>query len=135
MIVLKHMAGKYQGALTTAKEVSELYKTPFDVTAKVMQALAQRGLLRSEQGPHGGYLLVRDLGRVSFFDLVEIVEGPVGIAKCLLENSDACDLSPTCNIASPVSQINQKLIEFYKNLSMLEAIGPVGRKQSLEVQP
>ena len=118
LIALKHIKTKGQSELTTAKEITDRYFTPFDVTAKVMQILAQKGVLRSVQGAHGGYVLTKDLGEISLYDFVEMVEGSMGIAKCLHGEGPACDLSSTCNIASPLTYLNQKIISFYKDLSL-----------------
>jgi Rrf2 family protein len=127
-MALRHMAAKYQGELTTAKEVSDSYKTPFDVTSKVMQTMAQKGLLKSEQGAYGGYLVLKDLSKVSVYDLIQILEGPVAIVKCLHAGPTSCELSQSCNIISPVNTLNEKVIEFYKNLSVLDVIEPGGKR-------
>ena len=117
LMALKVMAGKRQGELTSAKDVVEQTGCPFDATARVMQQMVQRGILRSEQGAHGGYLLVRDLGKISLYDLTEIVLGKIAVAKCL-HGSSECELVGSCNIMSPVSTLNRKLSEFYQNLSV-----------------
>ena len=70
LIALKHMRGKAPGELTSAKEISSIYGSPFDVTARVMQVLTQKNILRSEQGAHGGYQITKDLNRVSVYDLM-----------------------------------------------------------------
>jgi Rrf2 family protein len=121
LMALKVMAQKRQGDLTSAKEVVELTGCPFDATARVLQQLGQSGILRSEQGAHGGYLLLRDLSKVSLFDLMQIILGPVAVAKCLQGVGD-CDLKHTCNIISPVSVFNRRLAEFYQSLSVGELL-------------
>jgi Rrf2 family transcriptional regulator, nitric oxide-sensitive transcriptional repressor len=126
-MALRHMAAKYQGELTTAKEVSDSYKTPFDVTSKVMQTMAQNGLLKSEQGAHGGYLVLKDLSKVSLYELIQMVEGPVAIVKCL-QQGPVCELSSSCNIISPVNVLNERIVDFYSNLPILELIEPGGRR-------
>jgi Rrf2 family transcriptional regulator, nitric oxide-sensitive transcriptional repressor len=128
LMSLRHMASKYQGELTTAKEVCDAYKTPFDVTSKVMQTMAQKGLLKSEQGAHGGYLVLKDLSKVSLYDLIQIIEGPVAIVKCLHDGPTSCELSQTCNIISPVTILNERLVDFYKNLPVLDLIEPSGKR-------
>ena len=122
LIGLKHMRAKQPGELTSVKEIASLYGCPFEATSKVMQTLAGRGLIRSEQGAHGGYQLVRDLNRVSLYEIMEMVVGPVEIAKCLHESDNSCDLKNTCNLVSPITTLNRRLVEFYKSLSVGEIL-------------
>ena len=121
LMALKLMAQKRPGELTSAKEVADHTKCSFDVVAQVMRALAQSGLLKSEQGPQGGYNIIRDLQRVSVLELMEIIEGPMAVAKCLHENAQ-CDLQDTCNIQAPVELLNRKLNEFYRDLKVAELL-------------
>lgn len=121
LMALKYMTGKIPGELTSAKEVSEHFKTPFDATARVMQLMAQKGLLRAEYGAAGGYQINKDLARVSVHDLVEMIDGPTALVKCLAK-TEPCEIHSTCNIISPVTQLNKKLTEFYRGLSLKELL-------------
>ncbi len=124
LIALKYMTGKIPGELTSAKEVSDSFKTPFDATARVMQLMAQKGILRAEYGASGGYQINKDLAKVSVHDLVEMIDGPTALVKCLSkeDKSYACEIQGTCNIVSPVTQLNHKLTEFYRRLSLKELL-------------
>jgi Rrf2 family protein len=122
LIALKHMRARAPGELTSAKEISALYGSPFDATARALQVLAQKGVLKSEQGAHGGYQITRDLSRVSLYELIEMILGPVGVAKCLHEGEGACEIRGTCNIVSPVQALNRRLVDFYKGLSVGELL-------------
>lgn len=123
LIALKHMRAKAPGERTTVKEIAAQYGCPTDVTARVLQALAGKAVLNSEQGAHGGYMIAKDLSRVSFYELLEMILGPMGVAKCLQEAQDgACDLRETCNIVSPIQLLNRKLSDFYRSLSVAELI-------------
>ncbi len=121
LMALKHMAQKRPGELTTAKEVAESYSAPFDATARVMQKMAQRGLLKSEQGAMGGYQITKDLNRVTLLDLLNWVQGPTQITKCLHKN-EPCEIQPVCNIKNPMTQLNHRLNDFYKSVTVQELI-------------
>lgn len=117
------MRSKAPGERTTVKEIAAQYGCPTDVTARVLQALAGKSVLNSEQGAHGGYMIAKDLSRVSFYELLEMILGPMGVAKCLQEAQEgACDLRETCNIVSPIQLLNRKLSDFYRSLSVAELI-------------
>ena len=139
LIALKHMRAKAPGELTTAKEVCESYGSPFDATARALQTLAQRGVLKSEQGAHGGYAISRDLSRVSVYELMEMILGPMGLAKCLnvdesTDGENACEIRLRCNIVSSMASLNRRLAEFYRGLSVSEILGAGRRIRSVEAE-
>lgn len=140
LISLKYMSEKNQGALTTVKEICQGYDCPFDATSRVLQQLAKAQILKSEQGARGGYLLMKDLRKVSLFELIEVVIGPMGVAKCV-SGVTPCDLSPKCNIAGPVHFLNQQLIEFYRAIKLSDLLNSSPRhfeetwEQKLSDQP
>ncbi|MFZ4402559.1 MAG: RrF2 family transcriptional regulator [Pseudobdellovibrionaceae bacterium] len=121
LMALKFMSHKIPGELTTAKEISEALKVPFDATARVLQQMAQSGLLRAEYGAFGGYQIVRDLAKTTVNDLIEIIEGPVAIVKCMHVKED-CEVSDQCNILSPVHTLNRKLVDLYKSMNLKELL-------------
>lgn len=121
LMALKHMSTKRPGELTTAKEVADRYHSPFDATARVLQVMAQKGLLKSEHGVQGGYQITKDLQRISLHDLMEMIQGPTRIAKCM-HKSEHCEIQSHCNIVSPVVTLNEKLSEFYKSVTLAELL-------------
>ena len=131
LISLKHMNGKYPGELSSAKEISEQFKTPFDATSRVLQIMAQNDLLKSEQGAHGGYQILKDLNKITFLELAEMILGKVNMAKCLYDDDGMnCELTETCNIVSPITRLNKKIRLFYESLSVRELIEPNGESKA-----
>jgi len=123
LIALKHMSQKRPGELTTVKEICQKYGTPFDATARVMQQMVQGKFLKSEQGAYGGYLIMKDLTKVTVKDLIERVVGPVEIVKCMSSETtmtpeSACELKQSCNIKQPLIQLNEQLIQFYESINL-----------------
>jgi Rrf2 family protein len=60
------------GRPVRAHEVAEALSIPANYLAKILQALARHGILRSERGRKGGFRLARDPSEVT---LIEVVEG------------------------------------------------------------
>ena len=121
LMALKYMSQKTPGELTTAKEVTENFHTPFDATARVLQLMAQNSWLRSEQGSMGGYQITKDLSKLNMQDLIELIEGRTAVARCLHKQSP-CEIQSSCNIISPIATINTKLSEFYQNLNLKDLL-------------
>jgi Rrf2 family transcriptional regulator, nitric oxide-sensitive transcriptional repressor len=136
LMALKHMRAKSPGELTSAKEICDSYGAPFDGMSRVLQVLAQKGVLKSEQGAQGGYQITRDLAKVSLQDLVEWMTGKIEIAKCMHTGAEnSCEIRSSCNIVSPMMVLNKKLNEFYKTLSVAELLDPKSktRAEGLEI--
>ncbi len=127
LIALKHMKAKSPGELSTAKEISQQFHIPFDATARVMQILAQKNILKSEQGVNGGYQIVKDLNKISLGELMEFILGPIFLAKCLHKEDlleSPCEVIEHCSIMSPMSTLNRKLNEFYEGIKVGELLDP-----------
>lgn len=120
-MALRLISQRPAGSLTSAKEVADQMHISFEVTARVLQALSARGLLKAEYGVGGGYALVRQLSTVSLYDLSEMLEGNTILTKCLI-NDEVCETLPTCNITAPISNLNKKIQEFYKSVSLEEVL-------------
>ncbi len=120
-MALRIISGRPAGVLTTAKQVADQMHIPFEVTARVLQALSSRGLLKAEYGVSGGYFLSKPLTEVSVHDLTEMLEGHTALTKCL-GSDEVCEISKTCNIISPISTLNNKVQEFYKSVSLDEVL-------------
>ncbi len=121
LMALKFMSQKYSGQLTSVKEICQATGIPFDATSRVMQQMAQKGILKSEQGSHGGYLITRDLSKVSFYDVAETILGPVEVVRCA-NNHDGCEFLSKCNVQSPLQNLNTKLTNFYQTVTVAELL-------------
>tara|TARA_B100001971_G_scaffold200866_1_gene212902 strand:+ start:619 stop:1074 length:456 start_codon:yes stop_codon:yes gene_type:complete len=119
LIALKLMLEKEQGELTTAREVSDKFHTPFDTTAKVMQMMNSARMLESVKGVKGGYYLSCDLSNVSYMDLAEMIEGKSLSIDC---ETVKCSLLGSCNISGPIKKLDQYLNVFFRDLSVKELL-------------
>lgn len=135
LIALKHMNGKHPGELTTAKEICDVYKAPFDATSRVLQIMAQNGLLKSEHGAHGGYQILRDLAKISFLELTEWILGPIQLVDCLTDEDGNCDMVDTCNIISPINRLSGKIKSFYQSLAVRDLVESQSSGKKLDAHP
>ena len=122
LIALRHMSAKAPGQLTSAKEICDIYNAPFDPTSRVLQVMAQHEIVRAEQGAHGGYQIFKDLSKVTLFDLTEMIEGPIQIVNCFHGNYSHCDITASCNVISPMLNLNEKIAGLFKTINVKELI-------------
>ncbi|MBP9855049.1 MAG: Rrf2 family transcriptional regulator [Candidatus Omnitrophica bacterium] len=118
LIALKHMSHKGPGQLTSAKEICDIYHTPFDPTSRVLQIMAQQEILQAEQGAKGGYQIICDLSKLSLCDLSLIIVGPIEIASCLHGDHSSCEINHTCQIISPMLSLNESVNKLFSSISI-----------------
>lgn len=124
LMALKLLSQKQgSGASVSAKEVAEACHIPFDVTARVLQVMAQNSILKVEHGALGGYQISRNLQEVSLHDLMNMIQGSTEIAKCLQTDGGSCEVEGHCNIIQPIHHLNSKLNKFYQSLPVAEVLG------------
>jgi Rrf2 family protein len=124
LMALKFMADKPTPSLTSAREVCDELKTPFDTTAKVMQIMNNNDILKSVQGIKGGYALNISLDKITYSKLVHIIEGKKDIGRACTSTKGTCELINQCNIITPVELLNKRLNHYLETLTLKELLTP-----------
>ncbi len=122
LISLKYMSHKNPGQLTSAKEICDAYLTPFDPTARVLQIMAQEGILQAEQGAKGGYQIIKDLSKVTMRELSDMITGPIEIANCFHGDYSHCGITATCKIIAPMLNLNERINKMFGTIPIGELI-------------
>ena len=106
--------------LVNTKEIAEEHHIPLELLAKVLQALAKHEMVESQNGPKGGYLLAREPRDISIAQVLEAIEGPLGIADCYHERNDqtACDQMEHCNIRTPLLKVQESIVHLLSSMSI-----------------
>jgi Rrf2 family protein len=97
------------GEKIAISDIAKAMEIPPTFLPKIVQKLVPRGILESTKGVGGGVRLLRSPKEISLFDIVEAIEGTLGINVCVVENSE-CGRSPRCSV-HPVWVDLQQVIE------------------------
>src|SRR5215510_1324235 len=117
LIALRHLAQHHEESVS-AREIAAHYHIPAELLAKVLQRLARKGLLMSQQGIHGGYVLARDPASISIVDVVEALDGPIAITPC--EKGDNCQQLQMCSVRDPLLKVKAKVVRLLGDTSIYE---------------
>jgi len=117
LIALKHLA-QHSEESVSAREIATHYHIPAELLAKVLQRLTRKGLLASQQGINGGYVLARDPASISIVDVIEAVEGPISMTPC--ERGSDCQQLTVCSVRDPLMRIKAKVVRVLGDTSIYE---------------
>ena len=86
---------QHDGQPCTAKTLAEITQVPLPYLSKLMQGLVRGGLVSSQRGLHGGFLLKSDPKNLTIMDVVSVVEPIKRIVQCPLKiQSHGTNLCP-----------------------------------------
>jgi Rrf2 family protein len=104
MIAMGYMAKQTDAPWVLTEDISKEFDIPYAFLLKIMNRLAQAGILRSKRGPQGGFSLAQPAKEISLLEIIEAVEGSLkssyGIAEQAKKQKFAVNMEAICNKAA-----------------------------------
>ena len=129
LMALQHIAVVQFGDVTpgrvvNTKEIAEEYNIPLELLAKVLQTLAKSALIESHNGPKGGYVLARRAHQITIAQILESIEGPLGITDCSHEkDGEFCMQRDNCQIRTPLLKVQDSIAQLLNNMTLQDMMG------------
>ncbi len=104
-------------------EIAQARDVPKSFLAKILQKLKRAKLVESFRGVKGGFRLARDPSGISLLDVIEAIQGDVGVNVCAVDEL-ACDRSAECVVHPIWKKMSSKikvLLKEHDLLSLAEA--------------
>jgi len=101
--------------VANSQDISEKY------LSRLVIDLRRAGLISSVRGAGGGYKLARPPKMITVLNILEVMEGPLGIIDCL-NQSDKCTKSKYCSSQVLWSQINQKVRNVFSEYTLQDLL-------------
>ncbi|PTX94598.1 Rrf2 family transcriptional regulator [Opitutus sp. ER46] len=92
-----HLASLGDDVQVTIREVAEERLLPMPFVRRIVGQLAQAGIVTAVRGAGGGIRLARPADKITLLDVVEALEGPVTLNRCV-PGGEGCPLSERCPI-------------------------------------
>ena len=120
LMAVNHLAQHYGEGSFCSRDIARFYHIPAGLLAKVLQRLAQSGLVESQQGVNGGYALAKPPERISALEVISSIDGPVQITSCHTTTRGECEQTLTCTVKEPLLKVNERIQNALGSLSIAE---------------
>jgi Rrf2 family protein len=117
------MAGRPRAEVHTAKDAAKRSNVPLPMASKILKALAKGGLLISHRGVKGGYSLAAPADDISLADVIQTLEGPIGITECSY-NPGSCEQEGSCPVQTNWQRISLAMRDALDRIPLSEMIVP-----------
>ncbi|MBI2570076.1 MAG: SUF system Fe-S cluster assembly regulator [Candidatus Schekmanbacteria bacterium] len=124
IILMTHLAVS-RALLFTARDLAGEVGLPLPTVSKILKQLCRAGVLDSYRGVKGGYRLSRAPESISVAEVIDALDGPVGITECVDAERSECTLAPGCRVKSNWRLINDAIATVLKGISLSEMVSPM----------
>ncbi|MEZ6131897.1 MAG: Rrf2 family transcriptional regulator [Planctomycetaceae bacterium] len=126
---------QHEGQPCTAKKISEITQVPLPYLSKLMQGLVRGGIVNSQRGLHGGFVLIKQPTDLTILDVVNVVEPLKRIVKCPLgiqsHGSTLCPLHRRLDTAIEATETIFRNTTLAEMLSQPGSVTPLCEEQKL----
>ncbi|MDA1327233.1 MAG: SUF system Fe-S cluster assembly regulator [Proteobacteria bacterium] len=119
-IVLMTQLAARPGSLVQAPDLALLTGLPVPTVAKTLKRLSHAGLVESQRGTKGGYVLVRDAADIPVTEIIVAVDGPIALTDCTVESDGVCEIEALCPTRTNWKKINEAVVGALRGISLAD---------------
>jgi len=101
------------------EEIAEGQGIPENYLRRLLIELKRGGLVASQKGPSGGYMLARNPARITMADVVEIIEGDYVPVECLENGGNSvCARDESCSMRDVWRDVRESVLGILRNATL-----------------
>jgi len=122
-VVMTYLA-RESDRLHAATEIAARIQLSAPTVSKILKTLAREGLVVSHRGAKGGYSLARAPADISMVEIIDALEGPVGLTECG-SHPGLCVQEASCSIRANWQHINAAVRQALAGVTLAQMAQPV----------
>lgn len=123
---LKFLAERYDTGLVLIAEIAEKERIPKKFLETILLDLRNHGVLQSQKGKHGGYMLRIPPEEVSFSKVLRIIDGPIAPTLCVSTffygKCDDCKDEISCSLRSALAKWRDANLSVLDNTTLADLL-------------
>ncbi len=122
--VLMYLSVKYRdGGVATIDEIAAAYGISRNHLTKIVNELAQRGVIETVRGRAGGARLARDPKQISIGEIVRIAEKDFSVVECHVAGSEpSCAIFQACNLKRGLRRAMDAFMQELDRMTLADAV-------------
>lgn len=107
----------------SAVQIADETRLELPTVSKLLKALGHAALVDSFRGVNGGYRLARPATEISLAEIIEALEGPIGMTECSVAEGQ-CDRESQCGVRGSWQQVNDVLDNALRAMTLADMLKP-----------
>lgn len=118
---------QYEGQVVGAPKIAQERSIPERFTLRILRKLNIAGITTAKRGVTGGYMLNKPKEEVSLYDIVQAIDGPIVVNRCLDSEDPYCSYISSgvknydnCKFHVALEEVQNSIISILKNKTLEE---------------
>ncbi|NLG87343.1 MAG: Rrf2 family transcriptional regulator [Firmicutes bacterium] len=107
--------------VVTAGEIAESQEVPLEFLQKILQRFVKSGMVKSHRGAQGGFSLAQEPAEITVLNIVEVMQGPVVMNRCLL-GKNGCPRAPKCPLKKSWIDMEEKIAAYMSGITLQDLV-------------
>lgn len=112
-----------QGRSLATPDIAERTQIAQPMAGKILKVLARQGLLTSQRGAKGGYMLARVPALITVAEIIEALDGPIALTACIELGPGECMIEDSCPARSNWHRINAAIRDALDGITLADMAG------------
>ena len=125
IMLLTNFSKDAEHTMRNARDLATQAHLPVPTVSKILKVLARKGLLKAHRGAKGGFSLARRPQEITVAQIVDAVEGHMGITECSFAAPGTCVLEESCPVTSNWQRISTAVWGALENITLAEMARPL----------
>lgn len=121
-VVMTYLA-REEDELHAVSEIAARTRVSAPTVSKILKRLVRQGLVVSHRGAKGGYSLARIPAAISMVEIIDALEGPLGLTECG-SMPGLCVQESLCSIRTNWRRINDAVRQALASVTLAEMASP-----------
>ena len=120
-VTLATVMARGEGQLHTVSALAAKTGLTEATVSQVLKRLTKAGVLSSVRGANGGYTLAMGAENITMAHVVEVMEGPIALTRCLEgDDGSACAIEDLCGTKSSWAKVNDAVKQALSDLTLAD---------------
>jgi Rrf2 family protein len=116
-----NLARHYRNGSAPTRTLAAQENIPYQLACKLMQKLQSDRLVESYMGPKGGFRLSREPSLINLLDVIEAIQGPIRLNRCLL-GKKVCVKQKSCSVRAKLVELQRYVSSHLGSITLNELV-------------
>lgn len=127
LVVMLELARRYGEGFVSLSELAKQKHISSNYLHQVIGPLREKALIVSKEGIHGGYTLAKAPVTITVLEILETLEGPMEVVRCLSAGKAACPSMHNCDTGSVWNILQQEMKQYLRKTTLADLLKMKGK--------